>query len=127
MLDRPVSAGYPVGTAFASVMFSAGSRWIAVASADSAQTAAPWGACDAVKGFDRPGRALPVRTAAGRMRPAHHRHAARLPGARRLWRDAGQRRIAAAADDRAQSPAAGGLARRRTARDAHPRGPSARP
>ena len=42
-----------------------------------------------------------------------HRHAARLPGAGRLRRDARQRRLAAAPDDRAEPAAAGRVARER--------------
>jgi len=63
------------------------------------------GECRAGEVFDRSGRALSVRTAAGRMRSAHHRYAARLPRARRLWRDAGQRRLASC--DARSSPTAG--------------------
>ena len=60
-------------------------------------------------------------------RPRHHRHAARLPGARRLWRGARQRR------DAASRPPVGPIGEvlaaaraRRHAGDPHPRGAPAR-
>ncbi len=57
----------------------------------------------------------------------HHRHAARLPGARRLRRDPRQRRLAAAARGRPLRHRDRRGPRRRHAGDPHPRGPPPRP
>ena len=56
---------------------------------------------------------------------AHHRHAARFPGAGRLRRNARQRRLAARHRGEADRRRAQGRARHRHAGDPHPRGPSA--
>ena len=48
------------------------------------------------------GRALRVRVEAGAVRSTDHRHATRLPRARRLRRNARQRRLSATSDDRAE-------------------------
>ena len=61
------------------------------------------------------------------LRAPDHRHAAGFSRARRLWGNARQRRFATAPDHRTQSPAAGGLARRWSARPSYTGGPSARP
>ena len=58
----------------------------------------------------RRGGSVSLRARAGALRAAHHRHAARFPGAGRLRRDARQRRLAAAPDDRPEPHPAGRLA-----------------
>ena len=61
----------------------------------------------------------PFELDAGTLRAAHHRHAARFPGAGRLRRDARQRRLATAPDDRAEPHPAGRLAGPEAAGHAH--------
>src|SRR6202165_2709583 len=56
----------------------------------------------------------------------HHRHAARFHGARRLWRNAGQRCLAACVRGEADRGGAGRSPRYRDARRPYPRGPFAR-
>ena len=67
------------------------------------------------------------RSGLGGNRASHHRHAARFHGARRLRRNAGQRRFAACARGEADCGGAGRGARQRHAGRAHPRGTFARP
>ena len=69
--------------------------------------------------------AFPLAPAA--LRAADHRHAARFPGARRLRRNARQRRLAIAPHHRAQPKTPGGVARRGSSGASYARRPSARP
>ena len=73
------------------------------------------------------GGALWLRVRPGQLRAGHHRHATGLPRARRLRRDAGQRRGRATARHRAEPAPAGGVAVRRIARHPHARRPPPRP
>src|SRR5271163_4988376 len=73
------------------------------------------------------GRALRVRIEAGTVWSTDHRHATRLPRARRLRGNARQRRLSAASDDRAEQTPSRRLAGGGAARDAHARGPSSGP
>ena len=68
----------------------------------------------------------PIASRLVRNRARHHRHAARFHGARRLRRNARQRRLAACPRREADRIGAECRARSRHARRAHPRGPFAR-